>query len=51
MSSLQELKVTSNGQEFLDIDALLLALHNWAVKEKFSFQTEKERLGGHPRPV
>jgi len=33
--------VPYNGQEFLDIDTLLLALHDWAVKEKFSFRTEK----------
>jgi len=45
MSSLQELTVPYNGQEFLDIDTLLLALHDWAVKEKFSFRTEKREAG------
>ena len=41
MSSLGELVCPIDGAEFLNIDALVQALDNWAVKDKFTFRTLK----------
>lgn len=41
MASLAGLSVPSDKAEFLDLDALVRALDDWAVKAKFSFRTEK----------
>jgi hypothetical protein len=41
MSSLAELRRPVNGDEFLDLDALLRALDDWAVKDKFCFRTQR----------
>ncbi|OAF61453.1 hypothetical protein VC83_02144 [Pseudogymnoascus destructans] len=41
MASLAGLSVPSDKAEFLDLDALVRALDDWAVKGKFSFRTEK----------
>lgn len=39
MSALGELSVPEDGTEFDDLDALVRALDDWAVKTKFSFRT------------
>lgn len=41
MASLSELAVPIDGSEYLDLDALLHALHDWAVKQKFCFRVAK----------
>jgi hypothetical protein len=41
MSSLEELVRPVDGDEFLDINALIRALDDWAVKDKFAFRTLK----------
>ncbi|ELR04437.1 hypothetical protein GMDG_01513 [Pseudogymnoascus destructans 20631-21] len=41
MASLAGLSVPSDKAEFLNLDALVRALDDWAVKGKFSFWTEK----------
>jgi hypothetical protein len=45
MSSLSELVRPVNGDEFDDVDALIAALDNWAVKDKFTFRTLKRESG------
>ena len=45
MSALEELVRPCDGDEFDDIDALLHALDNWAVKDKFTFRTVKRENG------
>ena len=37
MAGLLELVVPSNGSEYSSIEDITFALHNWAVKDKFSF--------------
>jgi hypothetical protein len=37
MSTLEELVCPCDGDDFDDLDALLHALGNWAVKDKFTF--------------
>jgi hypothetical protein len=41
MASLGELSVPVDGTEYLDLDAMVRALDNWAVKQKFCFRTAK----------
>lgn len=41
MTSLPLLSVPESGTEFLDLDTLVLALDNWAVKLKFAYRTER----------
>jgi hypothetical protein len=41
MSGLLELVIPSNRSEYSSIDDLTFALHDWAVKEKFSFRRAK----------
>ena len=41
MASLALLSVPIDGTEFLDLDSVVLALDNWAVKAKFVFRTER----------
>ncbi|OBT85693.1 hypothetical protein VE02_05967 [Pseudogymnoascus sp. 03VT05] len=41
MASLAELSVPINGTEFANIDALIYALDNWAVKHKFCFRLSR----------
>jgi hypothetical protein len=41
MSGLLELVIPSNGSEFSSIGDITFALHDWAVKEKFSFRRAK----------
>jgi hypothetical protein len=41
MASLGELLVPVNGTEYLDLDAMVRALDDWAVKQKFYFWTAK----------
>ena len=45
MSALEELARPCDGDEFDDIDALLHALDNWAIKDKFTFWTIKRENG------
>jgi hypothetical protein len=45
MSSLSTMSAPSDGAEFLDVDALVDALDDWAVLEKFCFRTQKRELG------
>ena len=45
MSALKELARPCDSDEFDDIDALLHALNNWAIKDKFTFQTIKRENG------
>jgi len=45
MSSLDTLRPPLDGEEFLDVDALVDALDDWAVLEKFSFRTHKREKG------
>jgi hypothetical protein len=40
MTSLPLLLIPHDGQEFLDIDAMSVALDDWAVKLKFSFRVQ-----------
>jgi hypothetical protein len=46
MASLETLRMPVDGQEFLDLDALSLALDDWAVKEKFAFRVERRDAHG-----
>ncbi|OAF62620.1 hypothetical protein VC83_00789 [Pseudogymnoascus destructans] len=46
MSALAELSVTEDGAEFLDLDAVIRALDDWAVKDKFCFWTKKRDVNG-----
>jgi hypothetical protein len=46
MSALAELSVPEDGAEFLDLDALVRALDDWAVKHKFCFRTTKRDAAG-----
>lgn len=41
MASLAELIPPVDGAEYLDLDALVRALDDWAVKDNFSFRTKK----------
>ena len=41
MASLVQLQVPSSGTEYLDLDTLVRALDDWAVKKKFCFWTLK----------
>jgi hypothetical protein len=41
MASLGELLVPVDGTEYLDLDAIVRALDDWAVKQKFCFRTAK----------
>jgi MuDR family transposase len=41
MASLGELLVPLDGAEYLDLDAMVRALDDWAVKQKFCFRTAK----------
>ena len=41
MALLQELLVLVDGTEYLDLDAMVRALDDWAVKQKFCFRTPK----------
>jgi hypothetical protein len=41
MAGLYELVVPSNGSEYTSIEDITFALHDWAVKEKFSFRRAK----------
>jgi MuDR family transposase len=41
MASLGELSVPIDGAEYLDLDAMIRALDDWAVKQKFCFRTAK----------
>lgn len=45
MTSLPLLVVPVDGAEFLDLDAVVLALDDWAVKEKFVFRCERRDSG------
>jgi MuDR family transposase len=45
MASLSELVRPVDGAEFDDIEALLAALDDWAVKDKFTFRTLKREPG------
>ena len=45
MSSLLELVRPINSDEFDDVDALIAALDDWAVKDKFTFRTLKRESG------
>jgi hypothetical protein len=45
MSSLATLRPSFDREEFLDIDALIDALDDWAVLEKFCFRTYKREKG------
>ena len=45
MASLSDLVCPIDGAEFDDIEALLAALNDWAVKDKFTFQTLKREPG------
>ena len=45
MSSLSTLRAPLDGEEFLDVNALMDALDDWAVLKKFSFQTYKREKG------
>lgn len=44
MTSLPLLVVPGDGAEFLDLDVVVLALDDWAVKEKFVFHCERRDL-------
>jgi hypothetical protein len=41
MAGLLELIVPTNGSEYSSIEDITFALHDWAVKEKFSFGRAK----------
>src|SRR5436305_5025461 len=41
MALLQELLVPVDGTEYLDLDAMVRALDDWAMKQKFCFRTAK----------
>jgi hypothetical protein len=43
MASLEELSVPVDSTEYLGLDALVRALDDWAVKQKFCFWTAKRR--------
>jgi hypothetical protein len=41
MPGLLELVVSLNGSEYSSIEDITFALHDWAIKEKFSFRRVK----------
>ena len=41
MALRQELLVPVDGTKYLDLDAMVRALDDWAVKQKFCFRTAK----------